>query len=246
MNRLSACLFALGLLVPGARATTVIDWEDPSVIVTTINSRHVRVTGFTTGDHHLRFTVDISTVNALLNVSFNPTGGENAQLNMNMPTPRNSLTLLTLTASLEGGVAMENIAYAILDIDGSPSLGNFRDWRDRVTITNAGATLSAVNSNYVQVTGLVATATGRNGNIGTTSTNGNVNVSIPNPTATIGFLYGPGPGDRFNSNQLIAISKIRFTANPPPPTNTPEPVTWLSVGVVLCGLGWRARRRGAS
>ncbi len=223
----------------------MIDWEDPSVTVTTINSRHVRVTGFTTGDHQLRFTVDITTVNALLNVSFNPTGGDNAPLNMNMPTPRNALTLLTLTASLEGGVPMENIAYAILDIDGSPSRGNFRDWRDRVTITNAGATVTAVNPNYVQVTGLVATATGQNGNIGVNSTNGNVNVSIPNPTATIGFLYGPGPGDRYNSNQLVAISNIRFTANVP--VNTPEPATWLPVGVALAGLGWLAwRRAGAS
>jgi len=238
---LAATAVAAILLAPQARATTIIDWADPSVSIVAINGRTVRVTGFTTGDYSLPFTVMISTVNANLQVTRNPTGGVAVPLNMNMPTPRNSLTLLTLNASLDNGVEMESVSYILLDVDGSPSSTNFRDWRDRVTVTNIGSTLTAVNPNYVRINGRVATATGFNGNVAVTSPNGNVRVSNPGTISSIGFLYGPGPSDQFAANQLIGLSNITFF--PVFPVAVPEPGTFALMGAGLGLLLLRRSRR---
>jgi hypothetical protein len=43
----------------------------------------------------------------------------------------------------------------------------------------------------------------------------------------------------------VAVTEAAYigAASDPPPTSTPEPATLLLVGTVLCGIGWRLKRR---
>jgi hypothetical protein len=230
---------ALSLLAAApARAATTFNWSDPSVTITQVNPFLATVTGSTIGDRILPFTVTISSVGSPFTISTSLLGADPFPLNLNLPPPRNAGTLMTVDIRLDNGIQMTSGSYTLLDVDASPGSPLFTNWRDQVTVQNAGSTLTALNPAFTQVVGLVAL--GFAGNAPNGSTLGNVTVSTPGTFPFVGMTYGPGPGDGFASNQRFGISNVVLVD-----TVNPEPETWVLIGtgLGLCLLGALRSRR---
>lgn len=240
--RTNAVLRNLAIIVASAlpaTATTTFNWSAATLNV--ISSQHVQVTGNTSGDDVLPYTVDILTTGSILDVTFAMVGNYTTPININHPATRNSSTQTTVTISFDGGVyLMVAPSYTLFDVDASAGGGDFSDWQDRVTVGNAGSTLTSVNPAFNTVTAL--TVLGMDGNVANDSTNGNVNVSTPGTVSSITFTYGPGPSDGFDQNQRIGISNI-VIQDVTSAASAPEPGSRLLMGSGLIAFGVLARRR---
>lgn len=222
------------LLTPvTARAAVTIDWAGATI--NTINSQSATVTGLTTGDVSVGYTITINS-NISQDISFAaPLGNTTPVLNLNLPAPRNAATLMTVSIALNGGLTMVNPSFALLDIDAS--VGNtFSSWRDQLIFTSASVSMTAVNPAFTQVTG--NTALGMDGNVPNGSTSANVNVTTGGVISSMDYTYGPGLGDQFGQNQRHGISIITMDAV------VPEPSTWALLSMAaLFGIA-HARRKG--
>lgn len=221
------------------QGATTIDWSSPTISLNTISSTHLQVTGYTTGDHVINFTADVTTVNGTQDASFTQLGNVSVPLNLNIPATRTSATLMTVDIRLDASWVMVSPTYTLLDVDASNNSAPYSNWRDRVVRLGTGVrTYTPVSTATVTVTGDVLVA--NRGNIANNSNLANVLVNEVGPVNSIRVTFGPATGDLFGNNQRFGFSNITMTD-----IATPEPGTGVMavLGVAACAAGVRRRRK---
>lgn len=240
-TKLWLALAAIFTISRSAEADIVINWSQPSVSITIIDSQNALITGTTTGDQAVPFQVMVSTINATQQVSVTgPLGNNPNPLNLNMPAPRQAGSLMTVGISIPG-YNMVNVAFDLLDIDAaSENLPPFSSWQDQITFLNPGTgfNFTPVNPARYTVSGNQITAV-IGPNIGNNSNQANVNVAHAGSSSSIRYTYGPGPFDLLGQNQRHGISNITIQSL----VAIPEPGVANLMFLACVGLS-ACRRRG--
>jgi hypothetical protein len=239
-TKLWLALVAIFSIAGSADADIVIDWSQPSVSITIINSQNALITGSTTGDQVVPFQVMVSTTNATQQVSVTgPLGNNPNPLNLNMPAPRQAGSLMTIDISIPG-YNMVNMWFDLLDVDAaSENLPPFSSWQDQITFLNPGSgyNFTPVNPARYNVSGNQITAV-IGPNIGNNSNQANVNVANSGSASNIRYTYGPGPFDLLGQNQRHGISNITIQSI----VAIPEPGMTALVFLAFAGTAICRRR----
>jgi len=223
-----------------ARATTIINWSDPSVVITMTGTTSGTVTGKTTGDHVVPFLVNVTIVNGAEDISRSILGNYATPLNLDIQAGRTSTTLMTTTISIPG-YNLQGVSYTLFDVDASDNKAPYTSWQDKIMILEGPMVAAALDPTTVTVSG--STLLGKKGNVGNTSTNGNVNISDVSSLVVprIKVTFGPGPNDQFGNNQRFGFSNITIQQLN---LAVPEPETYIytGIGLAACLVGGVRRR----